>query len=202
MAQEAQMISSPLAIARAARDAALIVTGAIVVTRTFAHGSVAVAVAAAVAVALWIAVRRITAIAALVASGGTAAIERAAATGCRGVPSAAIPVLAIALTWRIADASLAVLLVGVWTLVAAVDLDRLTMRFPVDSPVSTQRGVLLRHAAILGAILAVSSVLAWVAASVRIGLDLPALILIATLVTVSFNRIVRSFGVRPQSRDE
>ncbi len=196
------MIGGPLAIARAARDGALTTTFAVVVTRTVAHGGWAVAVAAAAAIALWIAMRRISAIAALVASGGAAATERAAATGWRGVPSAAIPVLAIALTWRIADASLALVLFGVWTLVVAVDLDRLTMRFPVDSPVSTQRDVLLRHAAILGAILAVSSVLAWVAASVRIGLDLPALILIATLVTVSFNRIVRSFGVRPKGRDE
>lgn len=175
-------------------------------TRRLVAASVALAGAAAIAVQVvsgaWPA-----AFAALLASGlwvtlrGPARTTRRPSRTARWIAARAdllvqgsFVVLGVLLFAGLAFRLFPVAVVGMWLLVCATDLDRLLVRYPVDSPARVQRETLRRHLKLLGFVGAAACAVAGITVFVAIEVRLPAVILIAVFVVVMLVRIAGSIS--------
>jgi hypothetical protein len=111
--------------------------------------------------------------------------------------------LGLLMVWRFAESTLWLALVGVWGLVAATDLSRLVMRFPVDSPPLDQHLLVNRRLGQLGLVAASSAVLVGIARVLTLQLRLTAVALLSVFVVMVTVRIIRSIaGLRLPGNDE
>jgi len=157
----------------AGRDVAITVAGAAAVLLTTLTQAWLIATLSLLAAAFWIFARR----------SGRLKLRR--------FLFLAVIVLGVALLWRFVERRLWISWLGMVALVAAVDLDRLSIRFPSDTPLDLQQKLIRRRLVHLGFVTGASAVMVLIGANVAIELRLLAVMLLATFVVVVLIRTVR-----------
>jgi hypothetical protein len=157
----------------AGRDAAIAVSGALAILLTVLAQAWIMAALSLFAAATWIVARR---------------TENEKVSRFLFV---AVIVLGMALLWRFAERRVWIAWLGMMTLIAAVDLDRLSIRFPYESPLDLQQRLVRRRLVHLGFVAGASAVMVLIGANVALELRLVAVMLLAAFVVVVLIRSVR-----------
>ena len=111
-------------------------------------------------------------------------------------------VLVVVSVLRLTEGWIAVAVAGSWATISALDLDRLYVTFPVDSPPLDQRLVLQRRLLHLGVLAIVSAGVVLLARSFTLPLRMPALLLMVVFVFVVIQQLVKRIVVsgRPEQQ--
>ena len=121
-------------------------------------------------------------------------IERKSGRHGDWLASAAFLVVGALLVWRFNEARLWLSVTGMWLLVSAGDLSRLSHRFPVDSPPLDQRYLVLRRLKHLALVGAASAVLVLLGRVLTLEIRLPAVALLAVFVVIVTVRTITSIA--------